>query len=114
MTTFEPGDVVLVRFPFTDLTAAKKRPALVISTIDFSRRFNDVILIALTSQPQDEADLLLQDWRVAGLPKATWLKPLVATIANDLVDRRLGRISAADRTKVGAMLHRVIASVFDQ
>jgi hypothetical protein len=31
MTPFEPGDVVLVRFPFTDLTAVKKRPALIVA-----------------------------------------------------------------------------------
>ncbi len=38
MTTYEPGAVVLVRFPFTNLTAAKKRPAVVVSPQEFSRR----------------------------------------------------------------------------
>ncbi len=33
MTGFEFGDVVLVPFPFTDQSAAKKRPAVVISRI---------------------------------------------------------------------------------
>jgi mRNA-degrading endonuclease toxin of MazEF toxin-antitoxin module len=47
MTPFEPRDTVLVRFPFTDLTAVKKRPAVIISPAEFTRRHGDVVLIAL-------------------------------------------------------------------
>jgi len=28
MTRYRPGDIVLVRFPFTDLSTTKKRPPL--------------------------------------------------------------------------------------
>lgn len=50
MTNYEFGDVVLVPFPFTDLTTIKKRPAVVVSSADYQRERSDLILIAVTSQ----------------------------------------------------------------
>jgi hypothetical protein len=44
------GDVVLVPFPFTDQTAAKKRPAVVISSDAYHRHRADVVVMAVTSQ----------------------------------------------------------------
>jgi len=40
------GDIVLVPFPFTDQTAAKRRPAVVISAEGYNARHPDVILMA--------------------------------------------------------------------
>jgi mRNA interferase MazF len=40
------GDVVVVPFPFSDLTGAKRRPALVLAELDGE----DVILCQITSQ----------------------------------------------------------------
>lgn len=55
---FEFGSVVLTRFPFTDLSTDKLRPALVISR-DNARR-GDVVLAFITSNPQtaDNPDAL--------------------------------------------------------
>ena len=50
MTGYRRGDIVLVPFPFTDFTALKQRPAVVISSDKFNASRDDVILIALTSQ----------------------------------------------------------------
>jgi mRNA interferase MazF len=47
---FEFGSVVLARFPFTDLSTNKLRPALVVSR-DNERR-EDVVLAFITSNPQ--------------------------------------------------------------
>jgi len=44
------GDVIVVTFPFTDQSAAKKRPAVVVSSDTYQRERPDVILLAITSQ----------------------------------------------------------------
>jgi mRNA interferase MazF len=49
-TTYKRGDVVLVPFPFTDLTSAKQRPALVVSADAFNSTRDDVLVAAITSQ----------------------------------------------------------------
>jgi len=46
MERFIKGDVVIVPFPFSDLTQSKRRPALVISNL----KGNDIILCQITSQ----------------------------------------------------------------
>ncbi|MEH1813604.1 MAG: type II toxin-antitoxin system PemK/MazF family toxin [Nostoc sp.] len=46
MAGFVKGDVVIVPFPFSDLTQTKRRPALVIATL----QGNDLILCQITSQ----------------------------------------------------------------
>lgn len=112
MIRCEPGDVVLVRFPFTDLTAAKKRPAVILSPEDLTNRYNDVVLIALTSQPQDDKDAALTDWQAAGLPKQSWLKPLIATVDAGIVERLLGGLTEADRQRVSLILRGLISPIF--
>jgi mRNA interferase MazF len=54
------GDVVLVPFPFTDLTQQKARPAVVLSSREFNQQSPDVILVAVSSQvPDSPGDLEL-------------------------------------------------------
>lgn len=96
----EFGDVVLVPFPFTDQTATKKRPAVVVSSDAYHRDRPDVILMAVTSQVRPAAGLgevAVQRWKEAGLLKPSVLKPLLATVEKRLVIRKLGRLEAPDR-----------------
>jgi hypothetical protein len=53
------GSIVLAIYPFTDLSSARRRPALVVSATD--RPGRDCILAFITSQPTvtDATDLLL-------------------------------------------------------
>jgi hypothetical protein len=44
------GTIVLVPFPFTDQTASKQRPAVVVSTDAYNAARPDTILMAITSQ----------------------------------------------------------------
>lgn len=49
-TSFNQGDVVLVPFPFTDLTAVKQRPALILSPKRLNDVRTDLIVAAISSQ----------------------------------------------------------------
>ena len=72
------GDVVLVPFPFTDQTSAKRRPAIVVSSDAYHRERPDVIVVAVTSRtgkPVSVGDVMIEDWREAGLLKVSLIKP---------------------------------------
>ena len=50
MTGYEKGDVILVPFPFSNQSAVKKRPAIVISSNAYNKISSDVVIMAITSQ----------------------------------------------------------------
>ena len=74
MARFVKGDVVVVPFPFSDLTEAKRRPALVAA----SPSGDDLILCQITSQPiRDGYALALSDsdFRDGSLKQLSNIRP---------------------------------------
>jgi mRNA interferase MazF len=77
-TPYKRGDVVLVPFPFTDLTSSKRRPALVISPDSFNAQQQDLVVAAITSQVPDITEPLVltsKDFSSGTLPKISLVKP---------------------------------------
>jgi len=109
MTAYDVGDVVLVRFPFTDLTSDKKRPAIILSPLEYLTRFGDIVLMPLTSRPDQDSALALLHWKGAGSLKSTWIKPLIGTLSVRLVLRRLGGLQKQDEVTVRAALAGLLA-----
>jgi mRNA interferase MazF len=100
MTPFEFGDIVLVPFPFTDQSATKKRPAVVISSNAYNSERPDLIIMAVTSQIKPTAiigEVIVQDWQAAGLLKPSAIKPVITTIEKPLVIKTMGRLKDNDR-----------------
>lgn len=100
MTGYEFGDVILVPFPFTDQSTSKKRPAVVISSSAYHTDRPDVILMAITSQVRPIAavgEVSVRHVDGCGLLKPSVIKPVIATIARELIIRKLGRLHADDR-----------------
>lgn len=94
------GDVVLVNFPFTNLNTTKKRPAIIISCEEYNNSRPDVVLMAVTSQirtPLDFGSSYIVKWQDAGLPKPSLLKPLIATIEQSYITKKLGVLAYIDK-----------------
>ncbi len=108
MTPIEPGDVLLVPFPFTDQTAVKQRPAVVLSRRAYNQNHPDVILAPITGRFGGTDEIVLADWQAAGLAKASVVKPLLATFDRRLIRRHLGRLSPADLAAVRTLFARVL------
>ncbi|MBF0125140.1 MAG: type II toxin-antitoxin system PemK/MazF family toxin [Magnetococcales bacterium] len=89
----EPSDLVLIPFPFSDLSADKKRPVLVLTGPD---RYDDFIGLAVTSTPMQEAALPLSPGSMSygSLPKPSWVRlDKIYTLDTGSVIRNLGRIT---------------------
>ena len=74
MGKFIKGDVVVVPFPFSDLSASKRRPALVLVDLDG----DDLILSQITSQSvSDNLSISLEstDFQSGGLNLSSNIRP---------------------------------------
>lgn len=110
MTRFEFGDVVLVPFPFTDQSATKQRPAVVVSSAAYSAERPDLIVMAITSQVRadNRFDIPIQEWQQAKLLKPSVVKPVIATIEKRLVIKGLGRLSGKDQETLAESLRVIL------
>lgn len=110
-TNYNFGDVVLVAFPFTNLQATKKRPAVIISHQTYQQTRPDVILMAITSQvwqPLATGEAILHNWQAAGLAKPSAFKPLIATLEQNQIVKVMGRLSDADRDGLGKVIRAIL------
>lgn len=98
-------------FPFTDQSAIKRRPAVVVSSHTYNQSRPDIILMAITSQLSNYVrvgEVLVTDWRRAGLLKSSTIKPILTTIEKSLVVRTLGKLEQADRIALGTALKTIL------
>ena len=105
------GDVVLVRFPFTDQAGHKQRPAVVVSSAAYQRSRPDVILLAITSQIRPQlgfGEALVAEWRSAGLLKPSVFKPILFTGEQSLLRKTLGGLISADQQTLREVLQRIL------
>ena len=99
MSNYSKNDVVLVRYPFSDLSGSKVRPAVVVHAPHVSQ---DVFIVPLTSRVTGlfAGEFVLADWSAAGLNAPTAVKRGLYTVHQDLIVKTLGRLSHHDTQQV--------------
>jgi mRNA interferase MazF len=84
------GDIVLVPFPFTDLTGNKNRPAVILIESE-----NDVTVCFVSTRLKwkSEFDIVIQPTELNGLKKSSIIRlSKLATIDKELIIGRLGEL----------------------
>jgi len=82
---FKQGEIVLLPFPFDDLSRAKTRPALIISSDEFNQISRTVIVVGITSNIQSgfqELNVLIEDRDIQHYPGT---KPIIPSIIKPYV-----------------------------
>jgi mRNA interferase MazF len=99
MEKFVKGDVVVIPFPFSDLSATKRRPALVLANLPGE----DILLCQITSQGNDLFAIPLQsvDFVTGNLPSDSFIRATrIFTADKKLIVRKAGHISSVLHTEV--------------
>jgi len=109
--TFDRYAVVRVPFPFTDRTAAKNRPAVVLSDPGaFNTPAGHSVMAMITSEnnPPWPLDCPLGDLDAAGLPAPSKVRFKMFTLDHRLVRGAIGTLSTADAARVSAGLSQLL------
>lgn len=106
MAKFVKGDVVVVPFPFSNLSQAKRRPALVIVDLDG----DDIILCQITSQlNKDNYSIIVNenDFIEGNLKQISNIRPnRIFTADNSIILYKVGTLK-------GHMIDRVIDKIIE-
>lgn len=108
----EQGSIILVPFPFTDLSGHKTRPALVLSNKHFSGE--DVIVCAITTQLAFEHSLVLSDQDLADgrLPLTSHVRyGKLATLERSLIQKVVARVASKKMRLILKRLDALIKAV---
>jgi mRNA interferase MazF len=100
MAKFVKGDVVVVPFPFSDLTQSKRRPAFVITALDG----DDLILCQITSKTiKDKYAIVVNDddFETGGLKQPSNIRPnRIFTADTHIILYRVGNLKNAKVSEV--------------
>jgi mRNA interferase MazF len=95
MPSYSKNDTILVRYPFSDLSSSKVRPAVVVNAPHVSQ---DIIITPLTSKTGSllEGEFVLYDWAAAGLNVVTAVKRGLYTVHESLIVTTIGKLANSD------------------
>ena len=110
MERFVKGEVVVVPFPFSDLSQSKRRPALVLADL----AGDDVILCQITSKTVKDfysVSLNSEDFSSGNLNKTSNIRPnRIFTADKNIVLKRIGRINSFKISEVINKIFEILKS----
>ena len=102
-------DIILIPFPYSDLSQEKRRPAVIISDSEYNTHNEDVICCAITSNPREyhqSIEINNQDLDDGSLMFNSRVKPSkIFTLNQSSVIKRLARLNIPKSKEVVKQLN---------
>jgi len=100
------GEIVLIKFPFSDGKSFKKRPALVIADFDDQ----DIIVCRITSQLYGtKNDASIENWQSSGLKLPSIIRVhKMATLEKNMADLIMGKINSKVKSEVKEIIQSFV------
>jgi mRNA interferase MazF len=110
MTGYKRGDVVLVRFIFSDETGERQRPAVIVSSDAYRASRQEAIIAAITSRTDRilMGDRLIDDWKGAGLLFPSVATGIIRTIKQGMIAKKLGVMPLPDMKGIESNLRHAL------
>lgn len=107
-TTYSQKDIVLIPFPYTDLTGYKQRPALIISNSKVNNSSDCICCLITSNSPKD--GIHIQDSDIVGrLPLQSWIKAhRLFTIEKQIIRKKVCSINTDLHKQVIAKITSLI------
>ena len=101
---YSKGDVVLLPYPFTDLSTNKVRPAVVVSSN--KGKYSDLFVVPITSRINNlgAGEFQLSGWQTAGLNVPSAVKRGCVLVDVALFRKKVGALVAADVKALNASI----------
>ena len=102
MTGYKRGDVVLIKFIFSDGTGERQRPAVIVSSDAYNQNRNEAIIAAITSRTDRilVGDHPINDWEGAGLLFPSVATGIIRTINQGMIAKKLGKMPLPDMKRI--------------
>ena len=108
------GDMLLIPIPFTDLSSQKRRPVIVISNDQFNRKTSDIVVVAMTSNPQvTEYSLSItsSDLVAGALNRPGKIRvDRIYTLSQAIIARTFGQVDDRTLNRIRRRLVNLVAS----
>ena len=108
-TMYEQRDIILIPFPYSNLTGRKQRPALIISNKIVNKTKDKICCLITSNAPREGVLIKSGDFEKGRLPFKSWVKPQrLFTIDENIVRKRLCKMKVTFYEKILEEINRIL------
>ncbi len=110
---FESGEIVLVPFPFNNLSQTKRRPVLILSNNSHNESSDDFVCCGITSDLDNKNSSIIlesKDIKDGSIPKKSRIKyDKIFTLEKSLAIKKLGKINSSKMNLIRNSLKKLFS-----